>query len=247
MLHPFNPKTGPFWWTDRAAYGVCENFREAFCGVGTGYNFDYSLSFRHAKLVMDIHCLSPKHGIPLDALAGEVSGVRSYTTHQVWRPRIIKNELFLSATHELSHSGSTSELRHALDYHPFSICAHVFTHSRSYGLRIPQVRRCRCAPDCPHMFVECKDILGSCPYCLTDYETSIVRDEAPKTKARKTRIIIVTYHRLGPCRSRDEWEWQALITNQYKLESENMSNRTMQGYERGDIKREWESWAVSEE
>lgn len=114
------------------------------------------------------------------------------------------------------------QLRHAMNNTHFTICYHLAVHEESVVERIRQLR----GPE-PRF----------CDYCQTDYETSVIHD-----KPHKTRVIIVTYHQLGRCRSRHEWEWKAFTSKSYWEDS--IPGRIRAGSRRGDVKRAWESGEV---
>jgi hypothetical protein len=111
-------------------------------------NTGSKLGYHHVRLVMNRHLLGPPRGLPLWQLQYETTGLtRPPCWVHKWTGKVIGNELFLSATHTISHSeGSAEALRDAVDYHHFDICNHVDCDGRYNRIsrRVPELQRGSC-------------------------------------------------------------------------------------------------------
>lgn len=161
--------------------------------------------------------------------------------------RIINDELFICTTHTIA--GRASTLRDAIDEGRHSVCMHTATDP--VDLCYPHRNRIYRMPeflepegDEAHgstlPFRACRDVLGACTVCLTDYVTTIERAEVKEitmsdyevsfispvygqgASARLGEqlsvgppvdgwfITITAYHRLGRCRDPEHWKWVTL-------------------------------------
>jgi hypothetical protein len=75
----------------------------------------------------------------------------------------------------------------------------------------------------------------SCSCCLTDYDMVVLR------RGSNLQVKIVTYHRLGRCRSPEEWEWESFG----RRTSRPLPARSQAPYRAGDIRTLWNFGAVT--
>lgn len=130
-MHPFDRNFGPIGSYPQHELPIGSRCAEdrIFGGVRIPYNCRYRLGFHHAQLVMNRHFFGTQHGLPLNAISGHVTRISpsGFTVRQSWRAQVIVDELFLSATHVISHSGKNTgptERSHDTD---FDIFPHIRT------------------------------------------------------------------------------------------------------------------------
>jgi hypothetical protein len=152
----------------------------------------------------------------------------------MWREnssaRIIDDELFLRVKRTLE--GRAATLRDAIDEGQYHVCNHVAAGpSNRFHRRIQELteteqqqdsaagRSSRAASVFGQPFRTCRDVLGFCTVCLTDYSTTIERAEVRETYEDMKivpvvdgwRVEITSYHGLGRCRDMEDWRWVALV------------------------------------
>ncbi|KAL2189262.1 hypothetical protein L209DRAFT_271446 [Thermothelomyces heterothallicus CBS 203.75] len=184
---------------------TCRDECAEFCGT------NFAVLYRHVRLVMNRHFLGPPNGLPLDKFE-----VRDSSSCGRWRERwsakILKDELFLSGTRTLSWlHGTDQALRDNLDNCMYSICTHVHT-DKSAMLTVSALHT-----DSPStgLIVPCRDAIGSCNQCLTDYDTTVER-RSTEIKYGERKLVteywfitITSYHQLGNGRAPFDLKWQA--------------------------------------
>lgn len=97
-----------------------------------------------------------------------------------------------------------------------------------------------CLPQ--HRFLrQCRDLLGSCIFCATDYTTTLSRGnvvgEGPKGGREEWILTIVTYHELGSCRSPSDPKWEAFARG---VMNDAEPRREALGSLPGGVKKKWE-------
>jgi hypothetical protein len=132
---------------------------------------------------------------------------------QTWRPRIVNDELFLSAIFVLGGNRklNAEQLRAALDINCLSVCKHIQTHRRFYRCdpsRLPKREKPTGNVNHPHI-TPCQQVVGSCSICPTDFEITIecLDGESPEPA---WAVTITTHHHIGDCRSPPDWKWTSL-------------------------------------
>lgn len=170
---------------------------------------------------MNRHFYGAPCGLPLRNLnATSVYNSLFPLWKQNWSARIIDDELFLRATHTADSDGMSdlvfrSKIDQRLYYY---ICSHLNAKYDISPLKMPRAS----SYEAGDLFAECRDVVRSCALCLTDYCTTIERNEARHRElpgiwgrnqpARTGWVItIVAYHRLGSCRSPLGWKWSSII------------------------------------
>lgn len=142
---------------------------------------------------MNRHLYGPPKGLPLGSLALENSGgmvwAHSCILGLLWRQRpaarIIGDELFLRITFTIE--GTAAAMREAIDRgRRYRVCMHVMTRTprridcRNGVRAIPELARPGGEEEEEEKgdrssFKACRDVLGSCAVCLTDYITTVER------------------------------------------------------------------------
>lgn len=85
-----------------------------------------TISYAHARLVMNEHLYGARHGLPLSTLDVTYrTGYYEALWEQKWLARVIDNELFLSARHSLQFEGTADDFRSIINDREHDICAHV--------------------------------------------------------------------------------------------------------------------------
>ncbi|KAL7805367.1 hypothetical protein V8C44DRAFT_228413 [Trichoderma aethiopicum] len=213
-------------------------------------SYQFVLYYIYGHLVMNRHFYGYPKGLPLERL--ECSAlVPSWGGGPLWQEdhsaRIINDELFISTTHTIA--GSAATLRDAIDEGRHGVCMHTATdpvdlcypHRRGI-YRMPEFSEPQGdeAHGEPLPFRACRDVLGACTVCLTDYVTTIERAEVkeitmpdcevsfispvygPGASARLGEqlsvgppvdgwsITVTAYHQLGRCRDPEDWKWVTL-------------------------------------
>ena len=224
-------------------FGLCKpgSFRR--------WDWDYELTYNLARLVMTRHRYGEPFGLPLDVLNATSFIYRSRWV-QSWSAKIIDNELFLSATHTTdSHDVGPRGLRSRIDrrYDGYEICPHVSSDLVDGG-----IAALRKPTNSMEQFSECRDVVGWCRWCLTDYSTTIERmaasrgvvqnpwDRFRRNLSAEWTITIVTYHQFGRCRDPwASWKWNAIVG---RTCSEGWgSSRMAMGYQLrpGSVRNKW--------
>ncbi|PON26709.1 hypothetical protein TGAM01_v204210 [Trichoderma gamsii] len=108
----------------------------------------------------------------------------------------------------------------------------------------------------PPPFEECRDVLGFCTVCLTDYVTTIERAkvrEITRSETSKYRvsvglpldgwsITITAYHQLGRCRDPEDWKWVTLLESPLdRILSKSPAKRNLAIYPPGIIREKWQT------
>ena len=222
-LHRFSPSCGPL--THEHAHFNRESRYLRPCYAKTSFFLQtgwYSLGYYHARLVLNRHLYGAPRGLPLQNLnADSIPGTIVSNWRQSWTARVIDDELFLRATHTINRQCMSERvLRFLIDQScSYFICSHTDSSHDVPALRKPRVS---ISDTTRPLFVECREQLGSCVWCLTDHCTTIERKRGPKDAVPGTlawhqpaslvwTITIVAYHRLGSCRSPDDWMWRSLV------------------------------------
>jgi hypothetical protein len=242
-MHRFQATFGPL---SRQVYGElppgshCLNQFQSTCPAGP--ISEYRLAFHHVQLVMDGYFSGPSHGLPLDILAGETQSkpLPDFTASQIWQPRIIESELFLCATYRFTHSGSLYRVLTDFDHLEVAMCPHLCTSRRSGSKRIPDLEFRAWSFAHAHTPEEYQ-ASGSCTGCLTDYRIFV------SLSNYRYRVTIVTYHRLGYCRSPEDWKWQAYSPSLTAFARRTLPDRITKGYAAGEVRRAWDHDAVRRE
>ncbi|OIW31177.1 hypothetical protein CONLIGDRAFT_700894 [Coniochaeta ligniaria NRRL 30616] len=226
QLHSFPP-----WWKFGRLSDIqspllsdTKHRQQRFWPGTAGYRM--YVSFAHARLVMNRHLYGAPKGLPLGNLDVESTWAWSTVDCPMWQQRlsarIFGDELFLRVAHTIE--GTDTTLRKALDEAMlYRVCTDVVGYD--YGLR--RVLALAGEPeDDGEMQQEegkkkagarsslrtCRDELGSCTICLTDYTTAIERSEiriGPVVDG--WRVTITAYHGVGGCRDVEDWRWVALV------------------------------------
>lgn len=179
----------------------------------------YSIDYQSIRLAMNRHFLGLPNGLPLENFNVKASSVetrpnalwhpwqgkplpRPLPWQEKWSARILKDELFLSATRTLNGAGWTdSTLRAALDSEWREICGHVRTSGPAF-CSITALSR----PSSPGVFTPCRGLAGSCRKCLMDYVTTVERRGEEPTAS--CFITITSYYQLGSGRSPWDAKWE---------------------------------------
>ncbi|KAK1236796.1 hypothetical protein MKX07_005915 [Trichoderma sp. CBMAI-0711] len=213
-------------------------------------SYQFALYYIYGRLVMNRHFYGFPKGLPLERLECSTL-VPSWDGGPLWQEnhfaKIIDDELFICTTHTIA--GSAATLRDAIDEGRHGVCMHTatdpvdlyFSH-RNRLYRMPEFLEPEDdkAHGSPPPFRACRDVLGACTVCLTDYVTTIERAEVNEiTKSNYGlslidaaygrvlsarlgeqisvgplvdgwSITITAYHQLGRCRSPEDWKWVTL-------------------------------------
>ncbi|KAK5996079.1 hypothetical protein PT974_04506 [Cladobotryum mycophilum] len=177
-------------------------------GFQPNYTLHYTLTYAHARIVMNRHLYGPAHGPPPSALDYEYVA-RSHglshddiRMHITYSSRIISDELFRLTRYNIRQEhGNSSKLRECIDFSYFKICEHVSMYPRRWGLHIPQLAR----PQNQALFTPCESAVGSCPTCLTDYEITI-----SDGSELGWCVEILVYQQFGSCRSPFRMKWRSI-------------------------------------
>ena len=233
-LHPFSPSCGPLTLEHTTNNPQLKHLRPCYQNTSFFLDGHYKLGYHHARLVMNRHCYGAPCGLPLHNLHADLTNtLYSHGWNQIWRAKVIDDQLFLCATHTISNVRlhiSDDKLRSTMDRNSlYCICRHV---DPSYSVAPIRLRKSREEGD---LFVECRDVLGSCERCLTDYYTTVERKEMKVAKLPNGgiewykpkfwnrwrpgmtawTITIVAYHLLGSARSPFDWKWRAITGNTF--------------------------------
>jgi hypothetical protein len=162
---------------------------------------------------MNRHFLDPPNGLALDKLQLEYTSRGPLRWREKWSARILQDELFLSATRTLCCVDMTDqELRDAVDNCNYEICGHVG--AEKYARHPISALHLGSSPT--GLFTPCRNLVESCPQCLTDYDTTVeqrwieIRDgKGKRMRAACWFITITSYHRLGGGRAPWDAKWHA--------------------------------------
>ncbi len=217
----------------------------------------FTLYYKRVRLVTNRHFFGPPNGLPPAMLDVQIDwstlSVRNYTWgnllpwKEIWSARIVHDELFLSATQTLRCTGWTSDeaFRAAFDSERRQICSHVWTSNQEltlatdcsiYALLLPSAS----------LFTPCRNLVESCPWCLTDYMTTVDRrledgrdgDRQEEQPLSGWFITITSYHRLGSGRSPTDPKWLAFGGTWDRTPQ---TPRDLWAYPPGSVKAMWES------
>ncbi|KAI0969363.1 hypothetical protein F4678DRAFT_473973 [Xylaria arbuscula] len=260
-LHPFSPSWTPVDSYLRArkiqncCYECCPVLGQAF---SLSKPYHYGIGYHHARLVMNRHLFGAPRGLPLDHLHRRFVELSPRSWTQDWSARIVDNELFLRAIHVFYGQDSVCSGA-AIGHEDHFICPHIMT-AMPLGYKvyfIDEIPELKDHHD--HRLIPCRDILRSCPRCLTDYQITIERAEGCERPLRTTptihqkawvsdgnpheaphaagwQITIVTYHQVGSCRSPQDWKWKTLTFGLPLLKSP----RSEGSYPSGAVIRKWQ-------
>ncbi|KAK4444211.1 hypothetical protein QBC34DRAFT_309493 [Podospora aff. communis PSN243] len=218
VLHPFTPESD----TRSPWSGIVDQMTPKFCLR----SFRYKLTYNHARLVMNRHLYGAPCGLSLDSLNVPPTRVPSESTtespewEESWCAKVIDNELFLRATRTISsHDGNHRSLRRFLNSPGYWWCNFTI-------LAMDRLFREPLFADRPPfpLFFECRDVRCSCRWCPTEWYTTIEWKESPggsqsrgpSSSSEKQKgqfawfITVVSYHRLGTCRSFRDWNWAVM-------------------------------------
>ncbi|KAL2169018.1 hypothetical protein VTG60DRAFT_6517 [Thermothelomyces hinnuleus] len=205
-----------------------------FCGT------HFRVRYRHVRLVMNRHFLGPPNGLPLDKFEVKNTSYCRLRWREKWSARILKDELFLSGTRTLSWiHGTDQELRDKLDNCLYSICSHVYT-DKFARLTVSALHT-----DSPSagLIVPCRDAIGSCNQCLTDFDATVERRSIEIKDGKRKRvtgywfITITSFHQLGSGRSPFDHKWQAFAG--HRLWAFWRPSRDMTRYPQGAVREAW--------
>ncbi|KAK4450554.1 hypothetical protein QBC34DRAFT_297056 [Podospora aff. communis PSN243] len=203
VLHRFSPEDGPALYI--LPNGDCRK-RDPMYFFGSHYMiYSSNKSHRHVRLALNRHLFGPPHGLPLERFQLESWSYYSLRWHEKWSARIVQGELFVSCKRTIRWLGDAHGLRRNLDADRYSVCSHVHTGSH-WILPISELHRMVQASP----LVQWKDAVGSCNYCLTDYDTTIEWQSRSVRRWEGAWLITsVSYHRLGDGRSPSDPVWRA--------------------------------------
>ncbi|KAH0490287.1 hypothetical protein TgHK011_001764 [Trichoderma gracile] len=210
----------------------CALYHEEKMFHPTPESYQFALYYIYGRLVMNRHFYGFPKGLPLERLECSTL-VPSWGGGPLWQEhhfaKIIDDELFICTTHTIA--GSAATLRDAIDEGRHGVCMHTATDP--VDLCYPHRRRIYRMPEflepegdeahgsSPPPFRACRDVLGACTVCLTDYVTTIERaevNEITEVNYEMTvgplvdgwSITITACHQLGRCRSPEDWKWVTL-------------------------------------
>ncbi|KAL7806451.1 hypothetical protein V8C26DRAFT_342215 [Trichoderma gracile] len=250
-LHPFSQQWHPKVLGAALPSRRCALYHEEKMFHPTPESYQFALYYIYGRLVMNRHFYGFPKGLPLERLECSTL-VPSWGGGPLWQEhhfaKIIDDELFICTTHTIA--GSAATLRDAIDEGRHGVCMHTATDP--VDLCYPHRRRIYRMPEflepegdeehgsSPPPFRACRDVLGACTVCLTDYVTTIDRAEvneitevnyevslisAAYGRGASARlgeqmtvgplvdgwsITITAYHQLGGCRSPEDWKWVTL-------------------------------------
>lgn len=209
-LHRFDK-----WWkpTNYKSGYTCRTMYNAFEWVNFNGELSieqYTLGYQLVRLVTNGYMFGANKGLPVKSLEGTESiknmlyPFEPAHWRRTWSARIINDELFLQARHQIQATDEPA-LRRVIDESDYQLCSHISIDSERWRncLNIfwrPQPLYSR-GP-----WAACRNESGSCERCLTDYVLTI---ETPETFSFGWRISISTYHQLGDGRSPQDWKWMA--------------------------------------
>lgn len=239
ILHPISVSGPTVDWSYKPKYvwrWISRPGHDCLVLPDSGFRVDY----QSLRLAMNRHFLGPPNGLPLENF--KVAAVSCHPLYwgEQWSARIIKDELFLSCTRTLRPPVSWGEeaLQDAVGCYGYVICRHV----RAEKKAIWPVEAL--LPSADGLLVPCRDVVESCPWCLTDYATTIerrveeVRERRDGRWTCRTRrhwvLTITSYHRLGSGRSPYDVTWEVFTTPSLIQ----FRNNTV--YPQGAIKAAWE-------
>ncbi|TDZ33266.1 hypothetical protein C8035_v011715 [Colletotrichum spinosum] len=207
-----------------------------------------SLSYHHARLIMNHHLYGERHGLPAHLVPR--GGYRSFfvdvDVKSTWQARVIDDELFLRIDQTATQpSGNMTKLeRYLREDMGGYICRHraVWDPIRPHPESSTTVS---CCPrpnlkyekprDCPlpslHAEMQCEKIL-SCPICMTDAQVLLGR----AGQREKWSVRLVTWKRLGSCRSPSDPVWWTMTQVSRFMSQREPRAKT---HPPGDVRRKW--------
>lgn len=127
-----------------------------------------------------------------------------------YTPRIINNELYIARCHTIHGPLVSWELfTKLINSIHLPVCHHMQCYAKKslYCRLLVQSAHDR-SPAVTPRFDGCHQIMGSCHYCYSDFD-SMLRHDADK---KEWSLKICTYHYLGPCRSPEDGIWERLTS-----------------------------------
>ncbi|KAJ3546085.1 hypothetical protein NM208_g2181 [Fusarium decemcellulare] len=193
------------------------------------------IPFPYAHLIINRHLYGPLHGLPVSKVEQNACTTRLENGGRLRKTvqgRIINDELFLKKSLEIWHVGGEDlQLREIISRQYFNVCKHAWIGPNSFDFyAIPEVSRPL------EWFRACKDALGSCYDCLTDYSLSIAWGEA-EGQQKGWLVSITSYHQLGSCRSPHDWKW-SMASDESTPWHKPRCQRT--GHEPGVVRQRWQ-------
>ncbi|KAI9899662.1 hypothetical protein N3K66_006123 [Trichothecium roseum] len=220
-LHTFRnlPGPGDRRNSDRPLFNPCWDKHAYFKN-----DFRYWLTWQHGRLVMNRHLHGPEAGLPVTALdlvshRDWLGAAPSRDWKLTYSARIVRDELVLRVTHELS-ARSPEKLRGMIRASAHKICPHV-----QFGL----------SPDCATAaFDPGPGVVLSqsryCVGCVTDCFLGL--GAAPGRRPwRRFSARVESYHALGSFRDVRDWRWESFAIPLHHVR--NAARRDMRIYPQG--------------
>lgn len=184
------------------------------------------MPYYYARLLMNRHLYGRDHGPPLHVL-NRPTKTYLYPDDEVTvslsqHARILNQQLLIRSTMSMTHRrGDIAVLRNHINRHRHSLCFHLKLRHKCQELALGPGKD------------ECPDVsgTGSCVWCLTDYDISILWQGLKKGH----KIEVHVYRGLGDCRTDLGWHGRGPA-------AWGMPPRTVDfpGYHYGVLKKQWD-------
>ncbi|KAK0624194.1 hypothetical protein B0T14DRAFT_565487 [Immersiella caudata] len=146
----------------------------------------FTIHHPHVRLVMN-RLFGLNHGLPLSIFNREdlfviltgllVAGPGGRAIwEETWSARILHNELFLSSKRTVRWGAdheTEEKLRSELDTRAYAICGHVNMQLLNWVGKEEYMYTFAALHPKTKPVMECKDVVGECAQCFTDYDTTI--------------------------------------------------------------------------
>lgn len=156
--------------------------------------------------------------------------LRAWRFVHMCEAKIIQDELYLAYSHTVNGPSATAmEWGILLENIDLPLCPHLCCNPFKSSTPVRHGDRMYfhgpyCIPpvyNSANGLRDCRNLVGSCQYCYTDYKISIKKGDASSGRS----LELITYHRLGSCRSIHNPFWTYLTSmsdyaNRYKKEHE---------------------------
>lgn len=199
--------------------------------LGQGATFPFALG----RVIMNRHFLGAAHGLAPEILRHQQDVVHESGAAwcRRWDAKIIDDALVLASQTTFWHQdGDAKALRDFIEANWDRVCCTFMAEARWsksssskirrwykgrwFKSRAPQshssqshwmeMRALRRGPGPLDHFRACRDVLASCPKCMTDSSITISKRENGNWE-----ISLATYHDLGSFRSAEDWKWATAV------------------------------------
>ncbi|KAF6808277.1 hypothetical protein CMUS01_13934 [Colletotrichum musicola] len=189
----------------------------------SGFEFDRHITLGEGNISMNHfplenhHSSSRKHDLRPTRPPPSQSATRWPFSHRT-SAKIIDDALFLCRRHRVTAPPcSMADFCRVVDSLELPVCRDIYGSSQMPSLHfwvegsetcIPKLLALRTGVTEPETDVHPDAAVRSCSHCFTDYEISVNRGRLPD---EEWRLELVTYHKLGSCRTPEDPVWSALV------------------------------------